>query len=262
MDISAGNAPIIGDRGPVSDGIKSTGKFSGSVWEGIFANFDEVPASGDGFAGERWTRAIVKAQEPSTGVGCILSKVLGDSVWRAPPVRILDFGGGAGGGYKQARKDLPTLELEYHVVEMANICEAGRKLFADDPMIHFHSSIPESIKSIDVAHFGSSIQYVRNWQKTLTDVARLGPRHIVFSDLAAGENPTYVSTQTYYESRIPVWFFNFNDFAEFLASLGYALAFRVKAATQYFGVEQPCPQDNFPPEFRMGFPTHVLFTKA
>jgi putative methyltransferase (TIGR04325 family) len=243
----------------VSGKGKPAKKFSGVVWEGVYAGFDEVPAVGDGFSGERWTRAVSgAAAQPA--YPSLLAILLAVAETGTGPIRVLDFGGGTGSGYRHAKESVPGLKVDYHVVEMPNVCEAGRPMFAGDQAIHFHSEMP-IVSELDVAHFGSSIQYVRDWQGLLKQVARLNPKYILFSDLAAGENPTYASAQTYYDSRIPVWFFNFADFSGFLGSLGFGLRFRVRADTSYFGEKRECPQENFPPEYRLGYPSHALFAR-
>lgn len=247
--------------------------FDGNIWEGVYSSFDAVPRTGDGFAGNAWDAAMLARarlavhppqdqQPPEPGYAASLLPVvaaLTDS--GGEPLRIVDFGGGPGMTFAAVRKSISAPSFEYHVVEMPNVCELGARTFADDPRIRFQSTLPE-LPSADIVHFGSSIQYVDDWKDLLRRVAAYRPQALLFTELMAGDVPTYATGQNYYGSIIPMWFFNFEEFRRRLADLGFRLALRASYPGTYLGKRQPCPQDNFSPEYRIGYASHALFRSS
>jgi putative methyltransferase (TIGR04325 family) len=175
-------------------------------------------------------------------------------------LRILDFGGGLGGGYLKIKACLPpSRPLEYHVWEVTSICEAGREHFQNNLEITFHSQRPDLEGHLDLINFGSSLQYVENWKGLLDEMATLKAEYLLFRDLPAGNIPTYVTLQRYYESKIPCWFFNLQEFIDRVSHMGYHLIFQSRFIPFILGKKQGYPQENFEPQYRLGYPCILLF---
>ena len=245
--------------------------FKGLIWEGIYSSFADVPKVGDGFAGSEWNSAMLEKgrlaieshetprNDASIYSTSLLPLVVALSGKKEDPVRILDFGGGIGTTFAAVAEGVRNRRLDYHVVEMPNVCEIGARIFKDDPRISFHSTLPVDITSVDIVHFGSSIQYVEDWRDFLQRVVRYRPGLLLFTELMAGDIPTFATAQNYYGSTIPAWFFNFREFTDHLARLGFRLEFTAPYAGTYLGKVQPVPQPNFAPEYRLGCASHALF---
>jgi putative methyltransferase (TIGR04325 family) len=244
------------------------------IWEGIYGSFAEAPAVGDGFAGRTWgERSSLRAmglrqaaQEQRTIPSIVaypssLLPFLAATICQGQgDVRILDFGGALGYTYYPVIAALPDAQhVEYHIVDTALIVRLGSQMFAEDERVSFHESLPIRLEDVDIVHIGSSLQYVEDWQGTLEMLAAYGAPRFLFTDLPAGDIPTYVSLQNYYESKIPCWFFNVGDVMAVMAGLGYRLAFKSTYLSTILGKQEPFPQDNFPEEYRLGYPASLMF---
>ena len=266
----------------MTDKITTRGKVRGketmqSVWEGVYADFREARSEGLGFEGPDWisnTLARLKdlkiktqskygpAEEPAFGEG-LLPVVAATILAERGRLCILDFGGGLGSGYLKLKACLsPERTLDYHVWEVENVCEAGREHFRDNAEITFHSRRPDLEGPVDLANFGSSFHYIENWEGMLDELAAMKSEYLLFRDLPAGDIPTYVTLQRYYESRIPCWFFNLREFAYKLGRNGYHLVFQSRFIPFILGKNQAYPQDNFEPRFRLGYPCILLYKRG
>jgi len=211
-----------------------------NIWEGVYQSFDDVPISGGGFNGDEWinnsAKKILKLLDNANLSGTVSTVV----AYRASllpllvslmgtqkkNINILDFGGGLGFTYipvvhSQAEK----IQLEYHIVEVESVCEKGAQLFDGDDQICFHTSIPPKLE-FDIIHLGSSLQYIREWQKLLKQLASYQPKYILLTDLMAGDIPTYATAQNYYGSKIASWFFNIDEVLTEMSSGGFDLSFK------------------------------------
>ena len=118
----------------------------------------------------------------------------------------------------------------------------GNKLFKYNKRIKFLSELPKTVSGIDIIHVGSALQYVENWRKMLKEFVRLKPSYILFTDLQAGDIPTYVTVQNYYDSKIPVWFFNISDIIKEFDGFNYKLVFKSTFRGSFFEKERdPVP---------------------
>lgn len=246
------------------------------IWEGIYDKFEDAPSCGDGFYGEVWREnslekitTLLNSARTLTSVPAVvvsntsllpfLVSVVCDKNGRAV---ILDFGGGLGFSYVLVSSSLVDKDaVDYHIVDNENTCKMGEQVFAGDSRVHFHSSLPDKVAKFDIVHLGSSLQYVKEWRALLGKLASYGADYFLFTDLLAGDIPTYASTQNYYGSKIPCWFFNVDEVIATMAAVGFKLLFKSVYSTNYLGKSQECPQDNFPKEFRLGRSCCLLFGK-
>ena len=246
------------------------------IWEGVYENFQEVPATGPGFRGEEWIRNSLKkiktlrdAAKENKTVPTVTSyresllPVITSTVYKElRRARVLDFGGGIGFTYYQVARSLPkTDNFEYHIVEMKQVCETGREVFKDEANVFFHSRLPNDIERVDIVHMGSSLHYIEHWRETLARLCEYIPRYFLFTDLTAGDIPTYASSQKYYGSRIPIWFFNVDEIIDVMSGEGWELIFKSTYTPKILGVEQPYPQDNFEDVHKLGYPCILLFAE-
>lgn len=247
----------------------------GPIWEGVYASFQDVPTVGPGFSGEEWIKnslgkiaALREAAKESGTIPTItkyresfLPVVAGIVYNEIERVRILDFGGGIGFTFYQVARCLPKTDgFEYHIVEIEEVCEVGRDFFKEETNIFFHKDFPTAIE-VDIIHMGSSLHYIEEWQEVLARLCEYAPKYFLFTDLLAGDIPTYASAQRYYDSKIPVWFFNVNEIIEVMERLDYGLIHKSAYTAIICGVEQGLPQNNFEEKYRLGNTCNLLFAE-
>lgn len=239
------------------------------VWEGIYKSFAEIPFSEDAHEESVWLdRSIQRIKQLRKSPSVIhrdnllpfLTALVHD---KRKTLKILDFGGGMGFTYIPVKKALPEgCRIEYHIVEVDQVCKEAGKIFKREKDIFFHISLPAAPKTVDIVHLGSSLQYVADWKETLGKLAAYKPQYFLFMDLYAGNIPTFVTVQNYYGSHMPCWFFNIDEFIQTMKSHGYALQFSSSYLATILGKEGESPMQNFPPKYRLGHAHNLLFIRA
>jgi len=242
------------------------------IWRGVFQHVRDVPARGPGYADDAHRAAVIREVERLVGPGSRPRPTLDDdsgallsllcavvSAQRSGPIRVLDFGGGPGVGYAQVQASLcAPHQIEYHVVELASVCEDGRRLFGHDPQIQFHASIPSRLSSVDIVHAAGSLEAIEDWQGLLRALCRLDPRWVLLTGVCCGDFETFASALMLIKgSAIPMWLLNGRAIVDVMAECGYALQLRTL-------LERVHVQDNFPPSLRLprGHPSAMLFGKS
>ena len=249
------------------------------IWEGVYSNFQEVPICGSGCSGNKWIENSLKkiaaihedARKKKTIPSVtkfrdrdgLLSVVAAIVCHERGGVKILDFGGGIGFAYYQVAQSLPSRKnFEYHIVEMEAVAKAGRDFFKDEPNIFFSDSLPEGDElTFDLVYLGSSLQYIERWETMLIQLCGYKPRYVLFTDLLAGDIPTFATAQIYYGSKIPAWFFNVGEITDSMERLGYGLIFKSVYEATIRGKEGPLPQDNFEKKYQLDYPCNLLFCR-
>ncbi len=245
------------------------------IWEGVYKSFKEVRAVGKGFNSDQWLSssrkktlellANLKIEKPDSEVVAYRTSLLPFLVavinGKSGKIKILDFGGGLGITYIQVISALVNNQnVEYHIVENENICKEGKLIFRDEERVHFHTSLPNDLKEVDIVHMCSALHYVENWKALISKLVDYQPEHFLFVDLTAGDIPTHVSAQNYYESRIPVWFLNIDEVIDVMSSVNFKLLFKSAYAGAYLGKEQKMLQ--IPKEYRLGNTCNLLFSRS
>jgi putative methyltransferase (TIGR04325 family) len=245
------------------------------IWEGVYKTFEEVPSTGSGFRGKTWIDNSLKKISalhdnftsrkvalPSTVNRDSLLPVLAALAGEArQDVTLLDYGGGTGFSYFQVAGGMPdSAGIEFHIVEVEDVCASGRAFFKDFPRIHFHAALP-ALGRVDIVSLGSSLHYVRDWKRLLQALCGYRPRYVLIMDLPAGDIPTFATAQNYYESKIPVWFFNLGEVVAAMKRHGYRLIYKSSYCATILGDEQSLRLDNFDDAHRIEHSCNLLFTK-
>lgn len=238
------------------------------IFEGIYESFDQVPRVGEGFGGLTWERKARERLENFKKIPIVsyrdnLLPFLTSVASRdKSKVSVLDVGGGPGFAF------LPTIgalgrdiDVSFYIVETERIYRLGKEMFGNDKRISFSAHFPRNLDKVDIVHFGSSMQYFENWKEVLKKAAKYKAKYILFSDLHAGNVPTYATAQIYYGSRIPCWFFNLEEFTGEMNKRGYELLFKAEQIVKYLGKERKLPQNNFPKKYRVGNTVVLLFAR-
>jgi len=241
------------------------------IWDGVYEDFGEVPAAGQGFTSEAWlgdmeryTQAAVTALRGNGGgipenvpqYHALFSLLLASLPVVERPVRVLDFGGGMGIGFANVRRCLPAeIPLEYLIVDNEESCERGRRLLRDLSPVRFMSELPRDVESVDVVVLSGVFQFVEAYEKHLSELAALKPSFWFFGFLPAGEIPTFVSAQLNVPgSVLPVWFFNINELVQKVEALGYRLVFKS-------ALDREFDMSNFPLTHQLPQQCNLLFRR-
>ncbi|MBI4031692.1 MAG: hypothetical protein HY370_08430, partial [Proteobacteria bacterium] len=116
-------------------------------------------------------------------------------------------------------------------------------------------------KSADIVHLGSTLQYIDDWRKLLTDLAtQFQPDFFVLSDLLVGDMPSFVTAQNYYGQTIPARFINVGEFLDFWAEkMPYRLVYR--SLYQPLSSDDYFSQSGLPETHRIKKPCNLVFAK-
>lgn len=85
------------------------------------------------------------------------------------------------------------------------------------------------------------------------------PKYFVLSDLMAGDIPTYVGTQYYYGTHMPVWFWNLSGFVKVINDLNYRLLYKNLYMARVLDKESELPMNNFPESHKLSYPCNLIF---
>ena len=245
-----------------------------SIWEGIFSSFQEAGGDLDAFNSEIW---ITKQQENIKELLCQhhqknftskdypLSLIVAMELNHKRPLKILDFGGGLGSQYFEILGKVPESEefLSYYIIENSALIEAKPKEISQFENLCFFSDLSEIQETVDIVHIGSTLQYIEDWSDfliKLNDIYK--PQYFVFSDLMAGNIPTFVSHQIFYDKKIPHLFINIDSFINFIIKkINMNLIFQSKFTRTYFNKTEDF-LNNLPEKYRIDRPYNLVFKKA
>lgn len=251
----------------------TSNNWQGNVWDGVFTSFAEVRIDGDVFEEEIWKSKVLDRANnlielskengaiPSAAMthDYVLPLIISTLSNQDFGARILDFGGGLGTSYIPLASMLPKKKIDqFIVVENEALCLMGNEFFDKDPVIKFVSSIPLD-SHFDIVHAGSSLHYVDDWKGTLANFASTGANYVILSDLPAGTNRTFVTTQKFHGSRIPVRFWNLSEFVQSMKDFGYDLIFQSNYRGYYMDKISTSMFDNFEPAYRLSGFCQLIF---
>jgi len=238
------------------------------VWEGVYKDRQSVPATDDRYdnnarvsefvARARRAKALMKAGKP-INVPCAWHDALGllaASIASQPYIRVLDFGGGVGLAFLQLLSSLRAkTAVCYHVIDLENMCMAGRELFADDSRIQFHSTWPALEGNIDIVYASTVLPYIDDYVGLLRRFAAVKATYILLNQLAAGAFSTYAAKQLNLPGQVlAYWFLNIQEVTDVLAAAGYSCMYETQVGNEY-------DQSNYPELYRLGRMRTLLFLR-
>ena len=247
------------------------------VWDGVYASFAEAAADDSVHEGSIWLDKVLERARQSvarsSGDAAVapiamtsdyaLPFVAALIARRCRPLRILDFGGGMGASFLPLVKMLSADQsIDFVIVENSAVCKAGQKFFKEDSRISFREDVPSPDDSYDIIHCGSSLHYVDDWKGLLDRFALLQPAYILFADLPAADNQSFVTTQMYYGQRIPVHFWNLDEFASCVLAQGYELILKSRYRGYYLDRDADLPTAHFDPDHRLTYLSQLIFHRS
>ena len=247
-----------------------------SVWSGVYQSFSDCGASSDAFDSERWIgkqqikcRAALDGLENTENEQFVsknypLALVTALALGSKPSLSIMDFGGGMGLQYLELLVKVPdaSKSVTYFVVEGQKLIEALPIKMMEYPRLFFSSDLQGIDMPIDMIHIGSTLQYIDDWQGLLSLlIETYNPKHFVFSDLLAGDIPSFVTTQIFYEQRIPMWFFSATEVLGFLKSKGYSCLYREKYVHKILDQDEIFPNFDLPLKYQIDRSMNLVFER-
>jgi putative methyltransferase (TIGR04325 family) len=246
-----------------------------NIWEGVYENWDQAPADEGFFDSDIWVNKIsdlaqksLESYQNSANVEAVATTrdyilpVVASMVKRetSETLRIMDFGGGLAASYFPLVAVFPEPEnLEFHIIEAEAVCARGKKIFAKQPNIHFHSKLPELQNPVHIIHSGSGLQYIKEWQGLITSFAEYKPKYFILADMMAGDIKTFITVQNFYGRKIRSRFLNIKELFSTVSEVGFRLIYQSRYLKKTKGVMGPLPMENFEQEYRLEYASQILF---
>ena len=243
------------------------------IWEGVYSRFQDVPITGAGHASQAYIDATLAHTREirdrfQSGAGSkplaipaeftLFPMLAAISGFPGQRLAILDVGGGLGISYIYLRASAPSLDrVQYSVVEVEEISQAGNELFAGDQQITFLPDLPgeAGIGQFDLIQFCSSLQYIEDYRAVLIRACSYRPRFLYLLKIPVGDFPTFATAQYNLPgSVVPVWFINHQELVALCAEQGYSLVYQATHDREY-------DTTNFAPAYRLSLYSHLLFAR-
>jgi putative methyltransferase (TIGR04325 family) len=240
------------------------------LWEGVYTSYDQVPVHGAAYESDAWLLPRIESsaalkRQLDAGLGptlpiesryLLLPALASALLSRRSRLSVLDFGGAVGIGYLKLRATFTQLDAcEYYVVDNAPTCEAGERLFAGVPRLHFTSTL-DGVPAADIVFMSGVLQYLSDFAGTVRDLARrFSPELFLLTLVPVGDFRTFASAQVNLPgTRMPAWFFNLGELQELFEALGYTLRLRSKAELDF-------TMQGFPSELRLPCMSNLVFAR-
>jgi putative methyltransferase (TIGR04325 family) len=127
------------------------------------------------------------------------------------PLRVLDFGGGAGIDFNYLYHALAQPRLRYTVVELPALCSVGRALWCDDERIEFRDDLPDGGERFDLVYSWSAVHYHPQPFDLLKSFARYQPKAILIAHTHMTSRDSFVRGQISDGGTFPCWVLSIGD---------------------------------------------------
>lgn len=146
-------------------------------------------------------------------------------------------------------------------MDLPETLRIGQDIFRDVVLpngskIHFFEHV-DNLEKVDVAYFGSSLEYVEDIAPILASVLQMDPELILVTDTFAGRQPSFVTLQVNMTGRKMAYrIFQLEELIGWFKDVGYEIIYK---SVNY----QPTHSfDNFPEEYRVRDSCNFLFKKS
>lgn len=179
-------------------------------------------------------------------------------------VEIIDFGGGMGMQYLELIAKIPNMNasVKYMIIEGQGIIDNIPESMKAYRNLSFSASLMSC--NVDLVHIGSTLQYIDDWKGLLTElISKNAPDYFVFNDLFAGDIPSFVTHQIFYDKLICMRMYNLGEFIAFLNSQGYTLLFKSYFDATILGKKhEVLPSSALPEIYRIKKTVNLIFKKT
>lgn len=233
------------------------------IWNGVYSTFSDAPLVGSGYEEDSLAiesfdeiRELRKKTDPDISLALndhtLLSTLISTAHPGTSPLRVLDFGGGSGGGYLRAAI-CTKVPFEYFVVETAEVAKHGNTFWRDTPQIRYRTEIPSPPFCVDIVYVCSALQYVDDYPGVIKKLCMLRPQYILLAKLSAGNFESYITLQENLPgSKLRYRFLSHEEVVSIFRECGYALTYQDWLPRVY-------NQNNFPSNLRMHRASNLIF---
>lgn len=251
-----------------------------SVWEGIFKSFEEAGEDFSAFDTDNWLtkqkakvlKQLQSLREDPSYLPKTISKdyplplVIAMLLSQKDKISVLDFGGGMGSQYLELLDKIPEIKerVSFYIVESDATIRNKPTELEQFKNLTFFSSLDAVPSSCDIIHIGSTLPYIDKWQDLLKGInSTFHPTYFVFSDLLAGNIPTFITQQIYYDKRIPHRFYNFNEFSNYMhQALDFKLIYITKFIHKILDQEEVFPNFALPKTHQLDRAVNAIFYRS
>ena len=204
---------------------------------GVYASFSELPKTsrvvGSELAQSARLRALAsRASDGPLGLRRLPQSrsLLAASVallgGTEGPLRVLDFGGAAGADFANVLASVgKDTKLDYQVVDLPEVCEAGRAIWGGDQRISFSPTLPDPTARFDLVYAWGAIHYLEDPVGLLRKFAGYQPKAILLLAHPVAEH-AFVRGQCNRSVPFPQWVLGLPAVERALSELGYELRLR------------------------------------
>jgi putative methyltransferase (TIGR04325 family) len=145
------------------------------------------------------------------------------SLYPGSELRVLDIGGGLNNSFEYLTFSLKA-NISVTVYDQVPSVRNGRALYGANANLEFTETLPNRPECFDVVYFGSSIQYLAEYQTVLAKVIELCPQFIVIADSALAVSETFVCAQVNMTGvKIPYRVISKSELERFIEGHGFKL---------------------------------------
>lgn len=175
------------------------------------------------------------------------------------PIRVLDFGGGAGDTYLDVASLISIENIDYFVHDLPEAIRIAENIFPSSkkqlPNLTFIDDLT-CINEIDLIYLGSVLQYITDYRQTLLSLMQMKPKWVFLTDHFMTKHSTYVTAQVNMPERtIPYRILSVPEVSALFSNNSYRLVYESR------NYEPLHHFDNFPPKFSIGESYNLLFKK-
>ena len=147
-------------------------------------------------------------------------------------IKVIDYGGGSNPVFSYI-KNSTNKNVKTYIVEPEIFCKKIKKKIPRrfKNFIYYFSSLKKiNVKSIDIACFNSSMQYIENYEALIKRLVNLKPKYFLITrtNFHLGKENYFTLECGIKGSLHPYTFFSFSKFVKFMKSHKYNLVFSNK----------------------------------
>ena len=238
------------------------------TYEGVYRNFIDARMSQDnltGYVNENWLDIEIVKLEKMIETYSKNPQIDGNyrdrdlllvvAGMNAEEIKILDIGSGFANTFFYLKSNFKK-RIDYIAVDLKEIVHTLNQRMHGYGNFKAYTFDEVPSEKFDLVYFGSSLQYVEEFENHLVQICKLKPPAIFISDTPMGNENTFVTVQVNMEGRrIPRWVFSKTEVIGLLECHGYKLV-----AESLVDWHQKIHNfDNFPTNYRQTQNYNLLF---
>jgi len=215
-----------------------------TTWENVYSSYNEIKKQGTSEfyeveGGLLSKKEVIDAAHENDSWQLLKDNLTKDS---NKTTKILEFGGDLGNAWVVIKE---ICDVEYHIIETEKFTKHGREIF---PEINWHTEIPTLKNSIDILYTRTSLQYLEDMDKYLSDcICKTSPKKIIIDHQCFTPIETFWSHQKYRDLTLAWCFKNFKEFDSNIRQHGYELIYEYNDERYDYSKRVNFPKENMYP---------------